>query len=79
MDELEIKQKLDLLAEHQSQRDSISLQKQALIDEILTAVIRAKLAKIDAEFSDKISAVILGHEGNGWICRRSSVKKAIRP
>lgn len=56
MDELEIKQKLDLLAEHQSQRDSISLQKQALIDKILTAEIKAKLAEIDAEFSDKTSA-----------------------
>ena len=57
MAELELKQKLDLLAEHQSQRDCISLQKQALIDEILTAEIKAKLAEIDAEFSDKTSAV----------------------
>lgn len=57
MDEQEIKQKLDQLAEHQSQRDAISLQKQSLIDEILTAEIKAKLAEIDTEFADKTSAV----------------------
>lgn len=55
--ENEIKIKLDVLAEHQAQRDAVALQKQALIDEILTAELKAQLAEIDAEFADKASVV----------------------
>ncbi len=57
MEQTEIKQKLDQLAEHYARRDNISLEKQVLIDEILTAEIKAKLAEIDAEFADKNLAV----------------------
>ena len=47
MEQTEIKQKLDQLAEHYARRDNISLEKQVLVDEILTAEIKAKLAEID--------------------------------
>lgn len=48
--------KLDRLAELQAAPDAIRLQKQALIDGILTPEIRAKLAEIDAEFAPKLTA-----------------------
>ena len=48
-----IEHKLDALADLQSQKDVISLQKQAVIDSVLTPEIRQKLADIDAEFAGK--------------------------
>lgn len=48
--------KLDRLAELQAAPDAIRLQKQALVDSILTAEIRAKLAEIDAEFAPQLTA-----------------------
>ncbi len=57
MNENEIKQKLDRLAEYQSQRDAAMLEKQALLDEIYTAEIKARMAEIEAEFADKTKAV----------------------
>uniref|UniRef100_A0A6H1Z9L0 Uncharacterized protein n=1 Tax=viral metagenome TaxID=1070528 RepID=A0A6H1Z9L0_9ZZZZ len=57
MNEDEIKQKLDLLADHQAQRDAIALQKAELADAILTTEIKAQLAEIDAEFAGKTEAV----------------------
>jgi len=57
MNELEIKQKLDQLADYRAGRDAIMLQKQALMDEIMSAEIKAKLAEIEAEFADKSEAV----------------------
>ena len=56
MDETVIKQKLDTLAEYHAQRDAISLQKQELIDTILTPEIKAKIAEIEAEFAGKAEA-----------------------
>lgn len=56
MDETEIKQKLDRLADHQAQRDAIALQKAELVDAVLTAEIKAQLAEIDAEFAGKTEA-----------------------
>lgn len=53
MNEIEIKTKLDQLADFQSQLDALNLQKQALIDGILTPEIKQKLADIEAEFSEK--------------------------
>ncbi len=44
-------QKLDQLAELQAQAEYLALQKQALIDAVLTAEIKAKLAEIEAEFA----------------------------
>ena len=57
MDELEIKVKLDMLADFQAGRDAIALQKQQLIDDILNAEIKAKIADIEAEFADKLQTV----------------------
>lgn len=57
MDENEIKQKLDQLAEFQAQRDAAMLEKQALLDEIYTAEIKVRMAEIEAEFSGKTEAV----------------------
>jgi len=57
MNEDEIKQKLDLLADHQAQRDAIALQKAELADAVLTTEIKAQLAEIDAEFAGKTEAV----------------------
>lgn len=48
--------KLDRLAELQAAPDAIRLQKQALVDSILTPEIRAKLAEIDAEFAPQLTA-----------------------
>jgi len=53
---MNITQKLDRLAELQAAPDAIRLQKQALIDTILTAEIKAKLAEIDAEFAEPLRA-----------------------
>jgi len=57
MNEIEIKQKLDRLAEFQAQRDAVMLEKQALLDEIYTAEIKARVAEIEAEFSAKTEGV----------------------
>jgi phage host-nuclease inhibitor protein Gam len=54
---MDIKQKLDQLAELQAQKEYLALQKQALIDSVLTAEIKAKLAEIDAEFAPQSEAV----------------------
>jgi len=45
---------LDRLAELRAAPDAIRLQKQALIDTVLTDEIRAKLAEIDAEFAEPL-------------------------
>jgi len=53
MDELEIKQKLDKLADWKSGIDVLNLEKQAVIDTILTPEIKEKLKEIDAEFESR--------------------------
>lgn len=53
MNETEIKVKLDMLADLRAAVDVIALEKQALIDTILTPEIKAKLAEIDTEFAGK--------------------------
>ena len=57
MNENEIKQKLDQLAEFHAQRDVAMLEKQALLDEIYTAEIKLRMAEIEAEFAGKTEAV----------------------
>ena len=57
MNENEIKFKLDQLAEFQAQRDAAMLEKQALLDEIYTAEIKARMAEIEAEFAGKTEGV----------------------
>jgi len=47
---MDTKQKLDQLAEMYAQQDVIRLDKQKLIDGILTDEIKAKIAEIEAEF-----------------------------
>ena len=47
-----IEQMLDRLSDLQSAPDAIHLQKQAIIDTILTPEIKAQLADIDAEFAE---------------------------
>jgi hypothetical protein len=53
MNETEIKTKLDELANLRAAVDYITLQKQEVIDTILTDEIKAKLADITAEFGNK--------------------------
>jgi DNA-binding TFAR19-related protein (PDSD5 family) len=48
---------LDQLAQYQSQRDALQLEKKQLIDSILTPEIRAKLQEIEDEFSEKAEVV----------------------
>lgn len=48
---------LDQLADLQAQRDSLSVEKQRLVDSILTPEIRAKLEEIDLEFNEKAEGV----------------------
>jgi len=57
MNEIEIKQKLDQLAEFQSAHDVAMLEKQSLLDEIYTAEIKSRMAEIEAEFTGKTEAV----------------------
>jgi len=57
MNEIEIKQKLDQLAEFQSERDVAMLEKQRLLDEVYSAEIKSRMAEIEAEFSGKTEAV----------------------
>jgi hypothetical protein len=52
----DITAKLDRLAELRAAPDAIRLAKQALVDTILTAEIKAQLAEIDAEFAPKLQA-----------------------
>jgi hypothetical protein len=52
-----ISEKLDRLAEFQAQKDMLALDKQALIDQVLTAEIKARLAEIDEEFGGRAEAV----------------------
>lgn len=49
-----IEQMLDQLAEYRAEQDAIALRKQELIDAVLTAEIKARLAEIDAEFQEQI-------------------------
>ena len=53
----ELTDKLDKLANFLAQRDVFSLQKKALIDQVLTPEIRAHLDEIEAEFAGKMEAV----------------------
>jgi len=53
----ELTDKLDKLANFLAQRDVFSLQKKALIDQVLTPEIRARLDEIEAEFAGKMEAV----------------------
>ena len=57
MDSNQIVLALDQLADFYAQRDVLALQKQELIDQVLTAEIKAKLADIDSEFGTKGEAV----------------------
>lgn len=52
-----IDKKLDELAEFYAQRDLSEMEKKRLIDEVLTAEIKAKIAEIEAEFSGKGESV----------------------
>ena len=52
-----IEPKLDQLSELYAQRDLSTLEKQRMIDAILTPEIKAKIAEIEAEFSGKSEVV----------------------
>ncbi len=53
---MDIKSKLDQLADLRAAPDAIRLQKQALLDTILTPEIKQAIAEIDAEFAPKLNA-----------------------
>jgi phage host-nuclease inhibitor protein Gam len=53
----EVKKLLNTLADYQSQKDVMSMDKQALIDSVLTKEIKDKIAEIEAEFVGKSEAV----------------------
>jgi DNA-binding TFAR19-related protein (PDSD5 family) len=53
----DIRQKLDQLANFQAEKDVLKIQKQELIDQVLTQEIRARLADIEAEFQPRLEAV----------------------
>lgn len=53
----EIIEKLDRLANFMAQRDVLGLQKQELIDQVLSPEIKARLEEIEAEFAGRLEAV----------------------
>jgi hypothetical protein len=53
MEEAQIKKLLNDLADYRAGRDAINLQKQAIIDTILTDEIKKQIADIEAEFAEK--------------------------
>jgi len=55
-DEMNITTEFDKLADMQAERDVISLEKQELIDKILTPEIKAQIAEIEAEFEPRIES-----------------------
>ena len=57
MSEIEIKQKLDRLAEYQMERNSILLEKKSLLESLYTPEIKARIAEIEEEFSGKVESV----------------------
>ena len=57
MENNEIIQMLDKLADFQAHRDVLALQKQELINTVLTPEIKAKLAEIDVEFGSQLEGV----------------------
>lgn len=73
MNENEIKLKLDQLAEFQAQRDAAMLEKQALLDEIYTAEIKARMAEIEAEFAGKTEAV-----NENIVALKSEIEEAVK-
>lgn len=52
-------QKLDRIAELRAFEDVLKLEKQALIDQVITPEIKAKIAEIEAEFAPKIETAEL--------------------
>ena len=54
---MDTQQKLDQLAELQAQRTLAEIDMQALIDSVLTAEIKAKIAEIKAEFEPRLEAI----------------------
>ena len=54
---MEITEKLNKLANFYAQRDLVALQKQELIDAILTSEIKARLSEIESEFALKSEGV----------------------
>jgi phage host-nuclease inhibitor protein Gam len=53
----DIHEKLDRLANFQAEKDVLQFEKQELIDQVLTAEIRARLAEIEEEFQPRLEAV----------------------
>lgn len=49
--------KLDQLANFQAQKEVLKFDKQALIDQVITAEIKARLDEIEAEFTGRLEAV----------------------
>ena len=53
----DLHEKLDRLANYQAEKEVLQIEKQQLLDQILTAEIRAHLAEIEAEFEPRLDAV----------------------
>jgi hypothetical protein len=53
---METKEKLDLLSSYQLEIQEIAIEKQKLIDSVMTDEIKQKLADIEAEFLGKMAA-----------------------
>ena len=54
---MDIVEKLDQLAELQSQRDALQLKKQELLDRLLTPEIKAQMAEIEEEFAGPLESI----------------------
>ncbi len=57
MNEYDVKQKLEELAERQAQLSAVMAEKQNAIDAVMTAEMRQKLAEIDNEFASATDAL----------------------
>jgi hypothetical protein len=77
---MDTKEKIETLVNYYSQKDVLMLDKQSLIDSILTPEIKEKLEDINAEFSEKTDAVdanikVLESEiGTEVIAQKATVK-----
>ncbi len=72
MSPMTIEEKLNRLAELQASRTVVSLEKQSLIDQVLTPEIKARIEEIDAEFAPTLEAI-----DTGIVALEAEIKTAV--
>lgn len=72
MSPVSIQEKLNRLAELQASRTVVDLEKQALIDQVLTPEIKARIEEIEAEFAPTLDAI-----DTGIVALEAEIKTAV--